>query len=563
MPIVTGRTTANKKIVLPGGGTVLVPVITQLNVVDSTDRYQETDYTVINNFYDPVTNKQTHRQTHVDQIDDKGVIDNSQPYPPGDTSRLPVERVDVWPVLDPVDRAQESDITLFNDQTNYDPNGPPFFTRHKASHVVRVQNDPDDGNYVDVELIDELDWVDPVDRGQETHLQLNQPQGTYDSNSGMYVITADPSDPDITDTSGNIDPAWRLDPFQNIVGWSGGYIIVLNFYWADYAYDSIKGVASLDGSNANEFADANNKRVLTTNRVVTLYPPICGFAVPNHSTVTVVDPQSSVVLLNPGVHAVMTGSTYADFRTSGTDCVPPSLSTTIPPDPGPDAWIGDFFEECTTPPYYCSAFTLDSQGITFYLKAKSVSAIDPSNLLGDIQLVLTGSSSVSSTAASEILTASITYTSSLPGAVFSSETLTDSWGNVQIIHGIPGISGFSAAVYSGKDFYWDATTQTLKSKNPTATFALSVTGQSTNGVESIPGNTSSAWAGGSAVLRLAMTQVPDPNNPNNLLSIPVIWVQSPGPILTLPGGEPFGAYYWRSDKYGVRDSNPIAFGTPP
>jgi len=231
MPVVKGRTTANKTITLPTGGTVLVPVITQLNVVDSTDRYQETDYTIINDYYDPTTNQPTHRQTHVDQIDETGNIDNSQPFPPGDTSLLPVERVDKWVILDPVDRAQETDVTLYNDQANYDPNGPPFFTRHKASHVVRVQNDPDDGNYVDVELIDELDWLDGSDRGQETDLQLSQPQGTYDSNSGMYVITADPSDPDITDTSGNIDPAWRLDPFQNIVGYAGGSISA--FCWAE------------------------------------------------------------------------------------------------------------------------------------------------------------------------------------------------------------------------------------------------------------------------------------------------------------------------------------------
>ena len=219
MPVAKGRTTANKTITLPDGGTVLVPVITQLNVVDPVDRYQETDYTIINTVNDPVTSKSTTRQVHVDQIDQTGNIDNSQPFPPGDPSLLAVERVDVWNVLEPVDRAQETDVSLFNDQSNYDPNGPPFFTRHKASHVVRVQNDPDDGNYVDVELIDELDWVDPADRGQETHLQLNQPQGTYDSSSGMNVITADSSDPDITDTSSGIDPPFRLDPFQNIVGY--------------------------------------------------------------------------------------------------------------------------------------------------------------------------------------------------------------------------------------------------------------------------------------------------------------------------------------------------------
>ena len=220
MPVAKGRTTANKTITLPNGNTVLVPVITQLNVVDSVDRYQETDYTIINTVNNPTTNKPTTRQVHVDQIDETGNIDNSQAFPPGNSSLLPVERVDVWNVLDPVDRAQESDVTLFNDQANYNPSGPPFFTRHKATHVVRVQNDPDDGNYVDVELIDELDWVDSVDRGQETHLQLNQPQGTYDSTSGMYIITADSSDPDITDTSSGIDPPFRLDPFQNIVGYT-------------------------------------------------------------------------------------------------------------------------------------------------------------------------------------------------------------------------------------------------------------------------------------------------------------------------------------------------------
>src|SRR6516164_10365437 len=102
MPVAKGRTTANKTITLPNGNTVLVPVITQLNVVDPTDRYQETDYTIINTVNNPTTNKPTTRQVHVDQIDETGNIDNSQAFPPGNSSLLPVERVDVWNVLDPV-----------------------------------------------------------------------------------------------------------------------------------------------------------------------------------------------------------------------------------------------------------------------------------------------------------------------------------------------------------------------------------------------------------------------------------------------------------------------------
>ncbi len=48
MPEEFSRTTKNKRVVLPSGGTVLIPVITQISFIDPIKQFQEYQYTVDN-----------------------------------------------------------------------------------------------------------------------------------------------------------------------------------------------------------------------------------------------------------------------------------------------------------------------------------------------------------------------------------------------------------------------------------------------------------------------------------------------------------------------------------
>ncbi len=116
------------------------------------------------------------------------------------------------PVFDAQDRAQETQITL--DNVTGATSNPPHFETHKRTHVVRYFNPDDHTQYIDSELIDELQVVDPNSRAQETQFTLNNPQ-TNDAQ-------ADPSDPEISDTANGIDAPWRTDPFQNIIGFGAG-----------------------------------------------------------------------------------------------------------------------------------------------------------------------------------------------------------------------------------------------------------------------------------------------------------------------------------------------------
>ena len=63
MPVEVSRTTQNKTIVLPSGGTVLVPVITKIRWYDSADRGQVLEWSINNNWDNPFTNKVSKRVT--------------------------------------------------------------------------------------------------------------------------------------------------------------------------------------------------------------------------------------------------------------------------------------------------------------------------------------------------------------------------------------------------------------------------------------------------------------------------------------------------------------------
>ncbi len=192
MPQELSRTTARKRITLSGGAQVDVPVITKISFFDPNDRGQETQYTVDNSHT-------SLRRVHI------------EPLIEGD---LDVERVDVWPVFDASERGQETQLTLDN-YTKGNP-GPPYFIAHLKTHVVKYFDiNGDENNYIQSELIDSFAVVDPNDRGQETIYTLNNPQNDDDAQ-------ADPSDPEISDSGNGIDPPWRVDPFQNLIGTSQG-----------------------------------------------------------------------------------------------------------------------------------------------------------------------------------------------------------------------------------------------------------------------------------------------------------------------------------------------------
>jgi hypothetical protein len=203
------RTTARKKVKMPNGNTVNIPVVTKISFIDAAERYQETQYSIDNS-------AQGQRTIHVDDITPSAEVT-------GDP--LKVERVDTWRVGDAPDRAQETFLS-FDNVTGGDTK-PPRFTTHLKTHVVRYKNDPDDGNWIDSELIDQFIVLDAVDRGQETVCSLNWPPGTFD-NDGKEIVIASLDDPDISDTDNGIDPPWRTDPFQNIIDCNGVGVFIFS-----------------------------------------------------------------------------------------------------------------------------------------------------------------------------------------------------------------------------------------------------------------------------------------------------------------------------------------------
>src|SRR6516162_5695409 len=99
----TARIVKRKQIELPGGGTVDIPVITQITFKDPVDRGQETQYTIDNS-------AQGHRDVHVASVSDDGTTNENAGSGSGTSSGasgsssgtdLLVERIDLWRVKDP------------------------------------------------------------------------------------------------------------------------------------------------------------------------------------------------------------------------------------------------------------------------------------------------------------------------------------------------------------------------------------------------------------------------------------------------------------------------------
>lgn len=237
MPIDTERRRGRKRVKLPNGEEVQVPVITDISFVDPRQRYQETRYAVDNSL-------EADREVHVDDVYHVDVDQDGKPTsetPTASGQPIKVERVDVWKVLDPRQRYQETH-SEFDNRTGSDLL-PPSFTEHKKTHIYRYYRDPenpdDDGAWIDSELIDEFADVDRRDRYWETSAVLTNPTNA-EFRDGDLSGQANQDDPDITNADGGegtADNPLRLDPFQNVVNFNQSSSPVLNFVYCAHNAD--------------------------------------------------------------------------------------------------------------------------------------------------------------------------------------------------------------------------------------------------------------------------------------------------------------------------------------
>lgn len=154
---------------------------------------------------------------------DEVPADGTSPGSPFD--KLKVERIEEWKVKDPVDRGQETFIAMDNVTT--DGNTPPSFITHLKTHVVRYTNPEQPSLWIESELIDEFIVKDPIDRGQETYYVLNNPLTDEEAQ-------ADPED-ELVEGGEDIDPPWRTDPFQNIINWNGPPGVTISWFFRLHA----------------------------------------------------------------------------------------------------------------------------------------------------------------------------------------------------------------------------------------------------------------------------------------------------------------------------------------
>ncbi len=200
MPEEFSRTTKRKRVRLPGGSEVDIPVITKISFIDPFNQYQEYEYS-IENGADGL------RQVHVDDVPSS---ENGEVV--GDDT-LSVERIDKWSHSDVFDRNQETELSM--DNVTGSELIPPHFFTHLTTHVVRYRGTEGEASaWIDSELIDSFSVIDPISQYQERIFTLNNPQTNDEAQANI-------DDPDITDSANGIDPPWRTDPFQNIVNFKG------------------------------------------------------------------------------------------------------------------------------------------------------------------------------------------------------------------------------------------------------------------------------------------------------------------------------------------------------
>lgn len=273
---------------LPDGGEVLFPIIKQITFKDPVDRGQETTYSIDNT-------EQSDRDTHIAFV---GPAPDATEDGTGDTPSdcIAVERIDQWRVKDAVDRGQQTHQSL--DSKTYDPDGPPFFTNHAETHVLRVKNDPDDGYWIETEVIDKLYDKDAVGRGQQTQYELLNPIGDDDGDGNM-VITANTDDDEEDDSGGDVDPPWRTDPFQNIIKINSGPF--WEFTFLRFGFSGGLGITSFDpGATATRNLDTATIRLRQPlSTPVPGPPPISAFTFDSSTNYPVTGWPSTVTFGSP------------------------------------------------------------------------------------------------------------------------------------------------------------------------------------------------------------------------------------------------------------------------
>jgi hypothetical protein len=238
------RIIKRKRIKLPNGDTVDLPVISQITFNDVPERGQDTQYTFDNS-------TDADRDMHIAFIPGNGQpTDETGDSTPDSSAALQVERIDRFRLLDSPDRGQETFPEPDSKTVAQPPDAPPYFTTHAKTHIVKYvkRNDDDtedDNIFIKSELIDQINFLDAPERGQETFYTLANPPlnqeidglrfGADPSDIGndgnpIATISVDPTVDEITTGVGGSDEGdapVRTDPFQNIVDWSGGGIFVI------------------------------------------------------------------------------------------------------------------------------------------------------------------------------------------------------------------------------------------------------------------------------------------------------------------------------------------------
>jgi hypothetical protein len=210
MPFESTRVVSFKKIANPLDASqfVYVPVVDRITFVDQKSDSQESTW-IFDNSENSLREVRTQRVF--------STADESQ--------YLDVERIAQFRVVDQKSDGQESTYRVVND----DP--PPALPgggglQHLRTHVVRYRQSYD-GPWIDVELIDQIAFVDPKSNSQEMIFTLD-----HGPTAGPAGDANDPYQPDIAGSepltplspvNSLVDPPWRLDPFRNIVNlsWQG------------------------------------------------------------------------------------------------------------------------------------------------------------------------------------------------------------------------------------------------------------------------------------------------------------------------------------------------------
>ena len=125
------------------------------------EQYQETAHQIVN---DSTSKRTVHVDTLYPTLDvDANGVPQGDPVQDTGSDPLYVERIDIWPVIDPFERYQETQF--LPDNVTGAEDGPPHFRTHAKTHIYRYYKDPlvpdDGGAWIDSELIDEIDVVDP------------------------------------------------------------------------------------------------------------------------------------------------------------------------------------------------------------------------------------------------------------------------------------------------------------------------------------------------------------------------------------------------------------------